>query len=183
MTHLTELMLQGSSLNETIPEWLGELTDLTFLDLGGNNLADTIPQSLGNLTQLMVLILNENRLEGELGLGELAKLETIIIDDNDLTGNTNAMCEHHVQFFISDCGTNLTLGVNPELNCTCCNLCCYDGNPECNDRKWFGNHAAKKEYGYGERTYWDFGGNAGIDALFDYNGFQDLLEDLGLLKK
>lgn len=183
MTHLTELMLQGSSLSETIPEWLGELKDLTFLDLGGNNLADMIPQSLGNLTQLMVLILNENRLEGELGLGELAKLETIIIDDNDLTGNTNAMCEHHVEYFISDCGANSTLGVNPELNCTCCTLCCYDGNPDCNDREWFGNHAARKEYGYGERSYWDFGDNAGISASFDYNGVQDYLKDLGLLRK
>jgi len=47
-----------------------------FLDLGGNELTGTIPQSLSNLAQLMVLILKSNKLEGELGLGELEKLGT-----------------------------------------------------------------------------------------------------------
>ena len=74
MGQLTELSLKSASLYDTIPAWLGELTKLTYLDLGENTLIDTIPQSLGNLTELMVLMLNSNRLEGELGLGQLEKL-------------------------------------------------------------------------------------------------------------
>jgi Leucine-rich repeat (LRR) protein len=73
---LTELSLKGSSLNGTIPTWLGEgeLSNLLFLDLGENELSGTIPQTLNSLSKLTVLILNSNRLKGELGLGELAKL-------------------------------------------------------------------------------------------------------------
>merc|ERR1712087_745268 len=174
MTQLTELSLKGSSLTETIPEWLGELTNLKFLDLGENRLVDTIPQSLGNLTDLMVLILNKNGLRGELGLGQLGMLETLLIDDNDLTGDTNAMCRHQLSHFIADCA-NETLGsggFNTELSCPCCTLCCYDNNTACNDDEWLGNHVAEKELGYGDRTYWDFGDNGFVSPLWDYNLLQ-----------
>jgi len=64
--------------------------------------------------------------------------ETILIDDNDLTGNTNAMCEHEIEFFISDCSKDPS--VVGEIDCSCCTLCCTDANVTCNDADWLANH-------------------------------------------
>jgi len=177
MTHLTEISLKSSSLNGTIPEWLGELTDLTFLDLGENGLTNTIPQSLGNLTKLMVLILNGNRLEGELGLGQLLNLETLLIDNNELTGDTDAMCAHDITHFIADCvnNTNSSLGaLGAEIACPCCTLCCLDEDASCNDAEWLGNHVAIKELGYDKRMFWDFEDAGVISPYINYNFYQNL---------
>mmetsp|Transcript_4594 Transcript_4594/g.7950 ORF Transcript_4594/g.7950 Transcript_4594/m.7950 type:complete len:1277 (+) Transcript_4594:628-4458(+) len=145
MTQLTELSLKSSSLIREIPSWLGDMTNLKFLDLGENDLSNTIPQSLGNLSQLVILLLNANHLSGTLGLGQLENLETLLIDDNNLTGNTDAMCAHEITHFIADCA---------ELYCNCCSLCCSD-EKTCNDSEWLGNHEAVWEYDY-ERVYWGF---------------------------
>jgi hypothetical protein len=64
--------------------------------------------------------------------------ETILIDDNDLTGNTNAMCEHEIEYFISDCSKDPS--VVGEIDCSCCTLCCTDANVTCNDADWLANH-------------------------------------------
>ncbi|KAL9189830.1 hypothetical protein ACHAXT_009505 [Thalassiosira profunda] len=169
MKQLTELSLKSAQLYDTIPTWLGELTKLTYLDLGENTLIDTIPQSLGNLTELMVLMLNSNRLEGELGLGQLEKLEALLIDDNAITGNTDAMCAHELTHFIADCASSPNRTV--ELNCTCCTLCCSDENATCNDSEWLGNHLGIWEYGY-KRRIWDFDENGALTPLVNYNQLQ-----------
>jgi Leucine-rich repeat (LRR) protein len=136
---LTELSLKASSLTGTIPSWIGDkLPELLLLDLGQNGLVGTIPQELRNCVDMVVLILNSNKLTGQLGLGELRNLETILIDDNDLTGNTNAMCEHEIEYFISDCSKDPS--VVGEIDCSCCTLCCTDVNVTCNDADWLANH-------------------------------------------
>ncbi|KAL9190490.1 hypothetical protein ACHAXT_000196 [Thalassiosira profunda] len=166
---MTELSLKSSSLNGTIPEWLGDMTNLKFLDLGENGLDSTIPQSLGNLTNLMVLILNANRLRGEVGLGDLWQLETLLIDDNALTGDTGDMCQHELVHFIADCARGPN-GSNAELNCTCCTLCCRDENVTCNDSEWLGNHGGLAEFGY-DRLAWEFE-EGFVSPLLNYNFMQ-----------
>ncbi|KAL7536265.1 hypothetical protein ACHAXR_007034 [Thalassiosira sp. AJA248-18] len=181
LTQLTELSLKNSNLNETIPTWLGELSNLTFLDLGENHLTNTIPQSLGNLAELMVLILNSNNLRGELGLGQLEKLvsflapmaETLLIDDNSLTGNTNEMCAHTITHFVADCYHNIgdfDMPIDVALDCACCTSCCFDENTTCNDSEWLGNHEGLWEYGY-DRLVWDFD-EGGVSPHIDYNFWQ-----------
>ena len=92
--------------------------------------------------------------------------ETLLIDDNDLTGNTDAMCAHDITHFIADCAHS-TGAFDVELNCTCCTLCCSDENTTCNDAEWLGNHEALWEYGY-NRMYWDFEEGI-VSPFFDYN--------------
>jgi len=168
MARLTELSLKSAALNGTIPEWLSDLARLQFLDLGNNHLYGTIPQALAKLSELVVLILNGNRLEGELGLGQLEKLETLLIDDNDLTGNTDAMCAHTLVHFIADCAHSTLAAA---FNCTCCTLCCSRENTTCNDDEWLGNHEAMWEYGY-NRLYYNFDDNGIISPYVDYNAYQ-----------
>ncbi|KAL3815756.1 hypothetical protein ACHAXA_008806 [Cyclostephanos tholiformis] len=158
LTSLSELMLKGSSLTGPIPPFLGDLTRMRFLDLGVNELTGTIPQELNNLGDLVVLILKSNMLVGELGLGELANLETLLIDDNRLTGDTSAICKHDIKFFISDCSKN-SMNVS-EIVCDCCTLCCRDENVTCNDADWLASTEGMWEFGY-DRVFWLFG-NDGI---------------------
>ena len=94
--------------------------------------------------------------------------ETLLIDDNDLTGNTDAMCAHTLVHFIADCAHSTLAAA---FNCTCCTLCCSRENTTCNDDEWLGNHEAMWEYGY-NRLYYNFDDNGIISPYVDYNAYQ-----------
>lgn len=107
--------------------------------------------------------------------------ETLLIDDNDLTGNTDAMCEHTLVHFIADCASSTEIlgiaspssyqaSVDAEIECECCTLCCADSNSTCNDGEWLANHGGMWETGY-SRFMWDFD-NGMISPLVDYNTLQ-----------
>ena len=93
-------------------------------------------------------------------------LETLLIDDNALTGNTDAMCAHTITHFVSDCASSIT-SYDAEIECSCCTLCCSDENTTCNDREWLGNHGGIWETGY-IRVKYDFDEGM-VSPLVDYD--------------
>ena len=92
-------------------------------------------------------------------------LETLLIDDNALTGNTDAMCTHTIRHFVSDCTSSSAS--DAEIECSCCTLCCSDENTTCNDAEWFGNHGGIWETGY-IRVKYDFDEGM-VSPLVDYD--------------
>ena len=83
-------------------------------------------------------------------------VEVLLIDDNDLKGNTSDMCNRFdkINYFVADCATNSSEG-SPEIQCECCTLCCKDENVTCNDEEWLGSHESMWENGY-TRWSWTF---------------------------
>ena len=97
--------------------------------------------------------------------------ETLLIDDNALSGNTDEMCQHEIINFISDCATTSPDIFDAEIQCSCCTLCCSDENVTCNDSEWLANHGGIWETGY-NRLKWDFDDNGMISPLVNYNILQ-----------
>jgi len=82
--------------------------------------------------------------------------EILLIDDNSLSGNTDDMCVHEITYFVADCGGSRNVGgIDKEIECSCCTLCCLDENVTCNDSEWLGNHEGMWETGY-NRLRWEF---------------------------
>ena len=93
LTNLEGLDLGFNDLTGLVPPWLGSLTHLRFLDLYGDwwsaaSLRGPIPAELGNLANLERLDLDFNELTGSIPVefGELAKLEWLGLASNELTG-------------------------------------------------------------------------------------------------
>jgi Leucine-rich repeat (LRR) protein len=63
---LKEIGLNNNKLNDTIPNWIGDLTNLEKLRLANNTLVSSIPTEIGNLANLTQLRLEGNKLRGEL---------------------------------------------------------------------------------------------------------------------
>ncbi len=82
LTRLEVLDLHGNRLSGPIPARLAGLTRLEVLDLHGNRLSGPIPAQLGGLTRLEVLDLHGNQLSGTmpLDLGDLASLDLAALD-------------------------------------------------------------------------------------------------------
>jgi hypothetical protein len=84
------------------------------------------------LEKLRFLILKGNRLEGSLpdSFANLRELDTLVIDDNKLTGNANVACEiPALDMYVADC---------EEIGgCMCCTVCCDSGKTDCNSLDWF----------------------------------------------
>jgi Leucine-rich repeat (LRR) protein len=129
LVNLTQLSLKATQLSGYIPTWLGKLNKLSFLDLGMNGLNGQMPSEIGNLESLRVLLFDQNKLTGPIpnSFKHLAQLKTIFLDNNTITGLTSAVCAlHGLDVFLSDCG-----GLEPELECTCCEYCCEDAATSC----------------------------------------------------
>jgi hypothetical protein len=92
--------------------------------------------------------------------------EVLLIDGNDLTGDTNAICVHEIEYFISDC-TRDPVSNSSEIDCGCCTLCCSDDDAACNDADWLANHEGIWETYY-NRVFWHFG-NVSISPYLDYD--------------
>ena len=88
LTNLTSLSLWGNALSGQIPTQLGNLTNLTQLWLGDNALSGQIPTQLGNLTKLTSLNLDDNSLSGQIPaqLGNLTNLTVLYLYNNALSG-------------------------------------------------------------------------------------------------
>ena len=88
LTNLTQLNLFKNSLTGPIPAQLGDLANLTNLNLSNNSLTGSIPAQLGDLTNLTSLNLIGNDLSGSIPaqLGDLTNLTSLEVNSNDLTG-------------------------------------------------------------------------------------------------
>lgn len=83
MKELRVIRLYGNQL-DSLPEWMGELTELERLYLGKNNLKK-LPESIGNLKKLKILSAPYNELpELPESLGEMSMLEQLFLNQNYL---------------------------------------------------------------------------------------------------
>ncbi|KAL8547356.1 hypothetical protein ACS0TY_006907 [Phlomoides rotata] len=86
---LTRLKLSLNGLKGELPPSLAKLTKLQVLDISSNHyISGAIPPKLGNLRSLVVLDLSYNSIIGSLPstLGQLKKLESLILAGNNLEG-------------------------------------------------------------------------------------------------
>ncbi|XWS10145.1 hypothetical protein CRYUN_Cryun39dG0050000 [Craigia yunnanensis] len=87
---LRSLRINSIQLEGPIPQSFANCKDLEVLDLGNNKLNDTFPNWLGNLTNLQILIMRSNRFYGHIANPEVASsfshLWVIDLSDNDFSG-------------------------------------------------------------------------------------------------
>ncbi|CAH1414900.1 unnamed protein product [Lactuca virosa] len=85
---ITKIVLPGSNLEGEIPGGIKDLQELTELWLNGNSLNGTIPD-MSNLEKLKIIHLENNRLSGLLPsyFGSLPNLQELYIQNNSLTGD------------------------------------------------------------------------------------------------
>jgi Leucine-rich repeat (LRR) protein len=144
LTKLVDLSLQRTNRVGSIPGEVGLLKELVMLDLAGNKFSSSIPKEMGegNL-KLQFLILKDNLLTGNIPstLRNLPALDTIVIDNNAITGGAVDICvgrETKHRAFIVDCDD---LRV-----CPCCTDCCSAAKT-CNDT-WFAQQDPVANYEY-----------------------------------
>lgn len=85
---VTEVTLDESGYNGTLPPAIGQLSALQILDLTNNAFHGPIPDSIGNLSTLVRLVLSHNSFSGNIpaSFASLSHLEQLSIDDNMLAG-------------------------------------------------------------------------------------------------
>jgi Leucine-rich repeat (LRR) protein len=78
-----------SSMNNTIPPEIGNLTNLVWLSIPENGLTGSIPPEIKNLSRLSTLDLTSNQLSGPIPpeIGDLASLQVLKLADNTLSGS------------------------------------------------------------------------------------------------
>jgi hypothetical protein len=90
--------------------------------------------------------------------------ELLLLGGNTFKGDLSMIClsssMENLPTIASDCG-----GTDPILNCSCCTICCNDGNNECDDLAWEGNLDPQMEYDYKRG-----GENVFHGAIFDGSG-------------
>ncbi|KAL1347618.1 hypothetical protein AAHE18_07G019700 [Arachis hypogaea] len=145
LTHLTSLYLSGSESNGSIPSWLSNLQHLTHLDLSNNGFSGSNPSLLSNLQHLAHLDLAGNKFSGSIQsflsilpsnishltyldlsynrfngqfpkvLGQLTKLQTLILAGNNLGGKLLlSSLANLTQISFLDCSFNKLQGPLPK---------------------------------------------------------------------
>jgi hypothetical protein len=113
------------------------LTDLILVDLDYNSLVGPLPTELGNLSKLEFLLLNRNVLTGDIPaeFSGLGSLRLAFLDHNSLSGSLdNNLCEL-ATFNESpeDADGTEMLIADCIVACECCTSCCTDdSDTECN---------------------------------------------------
>ena len=123
--------------------------------LNRNNLNGTIPQSFANLDDLGTVfrlhVIDCSIFERFLISYATFPTDILLLDGNDITGNADVICNTPTIFlehFVTDCGEP-----NPEIECSCCHLCCHDSNTTCNNFDWHVNLDPIWEYGFNRVVY------------------------------
>lgn len=130
---LSNLLLFGLSASDvtgTLPTEMGNMRNLifAFLDLVPN-LYGTIPTELGQLAALQNLFLDFNQLTGTVPteLGTLTALTAFTIGGTSITGSVEGIfCNNgtSASTFEFDILRMDCLGDSPEIDCSCCTICC-----------------------------------------------------------
>jgi len=170
LVSLKQLSLKRTQRTGTIPSWFGNLSSLTMLDLDSNGLTGPIPASIGSLSKLEYLLLNRNKLQGEIPaeLSALSHLSFFVADKNQLTGSAEAVCtlpNAQDLFASTDCR-----GVNPDITCSCCNVCCEDGDSACNDDVWLADSNPMWELDYERAVTVEFDAAASRTYTIQFTG-------------
>lgn len=121
---LEELDISGNALSGSLPAAMYGLSELTSLRLAGNSLVGKISNDIGGLSKLTSVQLHSNLLNGtvpESGLFLLQQLATLSIQENQIEGSLNALCDvlnerrnefqTYLTTLIADCD---------KISCSCC---------------------------------------------------------------
>lgn len=96
---------------------------MQVLDLSFNSIGGSIPTGLQTISDIKRLSLNSNLLTGTVPSflsNEWTSLSYLSIENNDLTGNINPLCDIAGIVMRSDC----LGGDSAEVDCSCCVFCC-----------------------------------------------------------
>lgn len=154
MTNLRELSMKQNKITGTIPTFFGLMKDLKVLDLDFNHLEGPIPSELGLLYNLDTLMLNRNYLNGTIpsSFSDMTGLDVLVLDGNNITGTADPICQSNktmsLKFFSADCDAP-----GPEVECSCCSVCCNDNNATCNNLEWRVNLDGIWEYDFQRMVY------------------------------
>lgn len=129
MPSLQKLDASNNQFSGPIPAGFFGLEELESLNLSGNDLSGELDQLFAGIEpaddgsypayeQLTHLLLNDNGFTGPVP-GEfifLTALQTLKLQNNDLTGSVNAVCDAYPDISLfADC--------NGEVECSCCAAC------------------------------------------------------------
>ena len=100
---------------------------------------------------LLLKMFSENVSDSHNGVS-CSTTEMILIDNNKINGTAEVICNNTgantIKYFVADCA-----GPNPNMECSCCNLCCNDRNSTCNNLAWSVNMDPIWEYSYERQAY------------------------------
>ena len=126
MKEVVNVLAEGNQLSGSIPSEISELIKVENVILNSNIFTGSLPSELGLLARLELLDLQDNRISGSIPT-ELSSLsaKAVYLQSNNITGNADAFCSQDALLTAvgADCG-----GLNPQVNCPCCTICCIDGS-------------------------------------------------------
>ncbi|MDX6747359.1 T9SS type A sorting domain-containing protein [Polaribacter sp. PL03] len=116
--HIVKIKLDNSYLNGTLPNEIGNLSELKDLEITFNeSLTGNIPTTMGDLLKLESLVLWNNNLTGNIPseIGNCTNLINLYLDNNQLTGNIPLSFEalKNIKLFFLD--GNRFLGEIPNI--------------------------------------------------------------------
>jgi len=133
MVSLKELHMKGNQFTGTIPSEFG-LIPLEDLDLSKNKLQGQIPSEIATISSLFAINLAENYFTGEIpaDFAQCTLLNNVYLQRNEFSGSLdNIFCLQEqplpLQNLEADCKGSST----PEIQCTCCTLCCDTDGENC----------------------------------------------------
>ena len=114
-SRVSRLNALRNSLDGSIPNTLGNLTNLESITLSDNNLSGAIPAELGNLTNLESITLSDNNLSGAIPaeLGNLTNLTNLWLGGNALSGQIPAQLGNLTNLTHLSLGSNVLSGQIP----------------------------------------------------------------------
>lgn len=90
--NLTVFSVNKNLLSSSIPTSMFNIVKLIYLGLSYNNLNNTIPSNINNLVNLQYLFLNVNSLSGNIpNVNNLVNLQYLVLNSNSLSGNIPSM--------------------------------------------------------------------------------------------
>ena len=132
--YLSDIRLSNTAVGGQIPDSMTELTQLSRFAGGDAAFTGTLPANISKLENIQVLTLNNNGLTGTIpsGMESMTNLIEFEVANNFLTGTSPPeLCllkeNHRLAFLGMDCLNNTELGIDPEISCECCDLCCDPG--------------------------------------------------------
>lgn len=139
LSNLVLLDLDDNKLTGNIPGALGDMSNLNFLLLSRNQLSGTLPTELSGLKSLG----KRKKNAAQFAQCIIAKLiqswfpfgcfldltELLLLNTNDLTGDSNVVCNlPKIQVIGSDCGTRSSGKHSGTVTCDCACICCTPGS-------------------------------------------------------
>ncbi|CAN6572413.1 unnamed protein product [Malus baccata var. baccata] len=121
-SNITMLYLKDNQFSGPIPRKLGDaMPSLTDLDLSRNSLNGSIPLSIGNLRQLMTIVVSNNQLSGEIPhfWNNMPLLYILDVSNNSLSGSIPSSLGSLISLRFLILSSNNLSGELPSLrNCT-----------------------------------------------------------------